>query len=242
MKNDVRTFVISLSESEPRRQHMKNELSCVGIDWCFFDAIKIKEYPADYDSRYRQKWFGFDLTLGEIGCFLSHRELWKNCADSGVMFLILEDDIKIKNNFLQAIEFAKENQNRFGILRLMQLQKRNGHKVFSDKNFTALTFHEQPSGAQGYFITPKASKILLSYTRKILEPVDNMMDHYWRTGLDVFCLDPPAIEEAMIGSDIGERGWKRRPKWQGLKRDLRTGVTELYRRYYNYKKYKSFIF
>lgn len=241
MNSDLEIFVISLKGSEARRNHMKAELSGIGYPWEFFDAIKLNEYPADYDAEYRKRWFGFDLTLGEVGCFLSHRELWKHCAKKENLVLILEDDIKIKESFILAIEFAKENQKRFGILRLMQLQKRRGYPVFSDGGFAALTFHEQPSGAQGYFITPRAADTLLRYTRNIVEPIDNMMDHYWRTGIDVFCIDPPVIEEIIMDSDIGQRGWRQRPKWQGLKRDLRTGVTEVYRRYYNYKRYRKLI-
>lgn len=241
MNSDLEMFVISLEGAQARRRHMLQELSGIAHKWFFFDAIKIDRYPDCYDKEYRRRWFGFDLTLGEIGCFLSHRKLWEKCVNSENMLLILEDDIKLSGDIDSAINFARKNNHRFGILRLMQLQKRRGYQVFTDGEIKALTFHEQPSGAQGYFITPNAAKVLLNYTRIITEPVDNMMDHYWRTGIDVFCIDPPVIEDAKLTSEIGSRGWRKRPKWQGLKRDLRTGLTEIYRRYYNYKKYKKII-
>ncbi len=237
-----KVYVISLVDSAERRASMIKQLSNIDIEWSFFDAIKVTEYPSEYDREHRKQWYGFDLTMGEIGCFISHRTLWSAAVESGQTICILEDDIILKKNFLESLHFAMSYSNVYGILRLMQLQKRHGRLVFSNSKYSMLAFHEQPTGAQAYCITPAAANILLSYTTQIREPIDNIMDQYWKTKIDVLCLEPESVSIADFESCIGNRGWTRRPKITGLKRDIRTGISQLYRLYYNIKRFGKVIY
>ncbi len=240
MVPQIEIVVISLKNSTDRRRMISEQMNDIDVEWRFFDGIVVDSYPDCYDFNYRNKWFGFDMTPGEVGCFLSHRELWEECSSGKKLYCILEDDIILGRNFLDALVFADRYKKNFDMLRLMQLQKRRSFKTFSADGFSTLMFHEQPTGAQGYFINPNAAAILAGHTKTITEPVDNIMDQYWKTKLNIFCIDPPVISVADFPSCIGDRGWDRRPLWCGLKRDIRTGLSNVYRMVYNFNRYRKF--
>ena len=47
----------------------------------------------DTDKNWRDPILGRVMTKGEIGCFLSHWELWEKCAEGDEPFMIFEDDV-----------------------------------------------------------------------------------------------------------------------------------------------------
>ena len=58
----------------------------------------LKEINEIKKTGYRQ--YHYQLTLGAIGCYLSHTNIWKDIINSNIdSALILEDDIIIPNNF-----------------------------------------------------------------------------------------------------------------------------------------------
>ncbi|MGH9488106.1 MAG: glycosyltransferase family 25 protein [Terriglobales bacterium] len=231
--------VISLPGAESRRRHMQAQLVPTGLEWSFFDAIQVSVPPPEYDRRARRRWYGFDLSPGEIGCFLSHRALWQQCAGSNARcWCVLEDDIELLPGIGETLA-AVEAASSWDIVRLMQLLPRHGWVQESlEGNRSLLMFSRQPSGGQGYLITPHAAAVMCAYTRRMYEPVDNALDTYWRHGLNIFCVDPPAIRVAAgLGSSVGARGTAQRPRWPGLKRDLLKGFGMARRAAYNLRRY-----
>lgn len=43
--------------------------------------------------------YHYEITPGAVGCYLSHVEVWKECANSGVPFLVMEDDYGMSRTF-----------------------------------------------------------------------------------------------------------------------------------------------
>ncbi len=214
-------------------------MKATGLAWSFFDAIRVSEPPPEYDRDARRRWFGFDLSLGEIGCFLSHRALWLACTRSGERaWCILEDDLAVLPGFAETLA-AVEAAAGWDIVRLMQLLPRRGwvqQRLPGGRSL--LMFPRQPSGGQGYLVTPHGASVMLAYTRRIWEPMDNAVDTYWRHGLNVFGVDPPVIAVAAgLESSVGTRGTSERPWWPGLKRDLSKGMGMVWRAAHNLRRY-----
>nr|WP_232261075.1 glycosyltransferase family 25 protein [Helicobacter pylori] len=82
-----------------------------------FDAISPKHEDFEkfvqefYDaqSMLKSDWFHSDWCCGELlpqefGCYLSHYLLWKECVKTNQPIVILEDDIALESNFMQALE------------------------------------------------------------------------------------------------------------------------------------------
>ncbi|BCI99777.1 glycosyltransferase family 25 protein [Helicobacter pylori] len=82
-----------------------------------FDAIspkhedfeKFVQELYDAQSMLKSDWFHSDycyqeLLPREFGCYLSHYLLWKECVKTNQPIVILEDDVTLESNFMQALE------------------------------------------------------------------------------------------------------------------------------------------
>ncbi|GHP38060.1 hypothetical protein VN0219_14110 [Helicobacter pylori] len=118
----IQVYIISLKESQRRLDTEKLVLEsnekfkgyCV---FQIFDAISPKHQDFEkfvqelYDaqSMLKSDWFHSDycyqeLLPREFGCYLSHYLLWKECVKTNQPVVILEDDVALEFNFMQALE------------------------------------------------------------------------------------------------------------------------------------------
>ncbi|MGL2696807.1 glycosyltransferase family 25 protein, partial [Helicobacter pylori] len=118
----TQVYIISLKESQRRlgteklvlESNEKFKGRCV---FQIFDAISPKHQDFEkfiqelYDSSslLKSDWFHSDycyqeLLPQEFGCYLSHYLLWKECVKTNQPVVILEDDVALESNFMQALE------------------------------------------------------------------------------------------------------------------------------------------
>ncbi|RVY41833.1 glycosyltransferase family 25 protein [Helicobacter pylori] len=115
-------YIISLKESQRRLDTEKlvlesNEKFKGRCVFQIFDAISPKHEDFEkfiqelYDaqSMLKSDWFHSDWCCGELlpqefGCYLSHYLLWKECVKLNQPVVILEDDVTLESNFMQALE------------------------------------------------------------------------------------------------------------------------------------------
>ncbi len=117
----IQVYIISLKESQRRLDTEKlvlesNEKFKGRCVFQIFDAIspkhedfeKFVQELYDAQSMLKSDWFhsyvGTGLTLPEFGCYLSHYLLWKECVKTNQPVVILEDDVALESNFMQALE------------------------------------------------------------------------------------------------------------------------------------------
>ncbi|MUU20162.1 glycosyltransferase family 25 protein [Helicobacter pylori] len=118
----TQVYIISLKESQRRLDTEKlvlesNEKFKGRCVFQIFDAISPKHQDFEkfiqelYDSSslLKSDWFHSDycyqeLLPQELGCYLSHYFLWKECVKSNQPVVILEDDVTLESNFMQALE------------------------------------------------------------------------------------------------------------------------------------------
>ncbi|PDX13272.1 glycosyltransferase family 25 protein [Helicobacter pylori] len=118
----TQVYVISLKESQRRLNTEKlvsesNEKFKGRCVFQIFDAISPKHQDFEkfiqelYDaqSMLKSDWFHSDycyqeLLPQEFGCYLSHYLLWKECIKLNQPVVILEDDVTLESNFMQALE------------------------------------------------------------------------------------------------------------------------------------------
>ncbi len=117
----IQVYIISLKESQRRLDTEKlvlesNEKFKGRCVFQIFDAISPKHQDFekfvqelyDVQSMLKSDWFhsyvGTGLTLPELGCYLSHYLLWKECVKTNQPVVILEDDVALEFNFMQALE------------------------------------------------------------------------------------------------------------------------------------------
>ncbi|GAA7355077.1 hypothetical protein HpCK71_09790 [Helicobacter pylori] len=118
----IQVYIISLKESQRRLDTEKlvlesNEKFKGHCAFQIFDAISPKHQDFEkfvqelYDaqSMLKSDWFHSDYCCGELlpqefGCYLSHYLLWKECVKTNQPVVILEDDVVLEPNFMQALE------------------------------------------------------------------------------------------------------------------------------------------
>lgn len=121
-----KTYIINLSRRSDKRLNMENEVKKFGerLNHIFFMAIdgNNEENLNNYNFKIAN-WFdpssGKSMTRGEIGCALSHYNVWKDIilsVENGTLkenckVLILEDDVIIPDNFLELLDEYTQNIN-----------------------------------------------------------------------------------------------------------------------------------
>ncbi|MGL2603974.1 glycosyltransferase family 25 protein [Helicobacter pylori] len=118
----TQVYIISLKESQRRLDTEKlvlesNEKFKGRCVFQIFDAIspkhedfeKLLQELYDSSSLLKSDWFHSDycyqeLLPQELGCYLSHYFLWKECVKSNQPVVILEDDVTLESHFMQALE------------------------------------------------------------------------------------------------------------------------------------------
>ncbi|MGL2581601.1 glycosyltransferase family 25 protein [Helicobacter pylori] len=118
----ISVYIISLKESQRRLDTEKlvlksNEKFKGRCAFQIFDAISPKHEDFEkfvqelYDAQgmLKSDWFHSDWCCGELlpqefGCYLSHYFLWKECVKTNQPIVILEDDVALESNFMQALE------------------------------------------------------------------------------------------------------------------------------------------
>ncbi|MGL2626185.1 glycosyltransferase family 25 protein [Helicobacter pylori] len=118
----IGVYIISLKESQRRLDTEKlvlesNEKFKGRCVFQIFDAVspkhedfeKFVQELYDAQSMLKSDWFHSDWCCGELlpqefGCYLSHYLLWKECVKTNQPVVILEDDVALESNFMQALE------------------------------------------------------------------------------------------------------------------------------------------
>lgn len=107
----LKVFVISLTSSDNRRRLMAGQLDQPGFPtWEFLDAVEgrklsSKELDIRYDADAALARYGQELSIGHVGCALSHLEAYRRIRSEGLdAALILEDDALIGEHALQVID------------------------------------------------------------------------------------------------------------------------------------------
>lgn len=108
------------------------------------------------------------LTHGEIGCFLSHWQLWDECAMGDEAFLIFEDDVIVERELPDNLEEQAAN----GILFLLWNEMSAGGSIDQD-DYWELVY---PYWLCAYVLTPTAAKHLIGKFRHII-PADEYVPY-----------------------------------------------------------------
>lgn len=205
--------------------------------WAF---CKNKKHPpcALKNFFYAIKHCGKRMGFGELGCYASHYSLWQKCIELNEAICILEDDITLKEDFKEGLDFLEKHIQELGYIRLMHLLYDASVKSepLSHKNHEIqervgiIKAYSEGVGTQGYVITPKIAKVFLKCSRKWVVPVDTIMDATFIHGVKNLVLQPFVIADDEQISTIARKEEPYSPKI-ALMREL----------HFKYLKYWQFV-
>lgn len=194
---------------------MTERLSNIGIDHHFIEATDGKlltpEQLSAYAKTRRHLFIGHDLTNGEIGCLLSHRDVYRHMiAHNVACALVLEDDAVLSPD-LPAVLNAIEPLITSGKADMVRMLSRK--KVYNRSRILGTLTGEYklarpfglPGGAYGYVLNLKAARHLNAKMDKNWVPVDTVLGQVWRTRLNVLSVIPSPVSYIVGGpSTIGD--------------------------------------
>lgn len=166
------TYVISLERSTDRREHMLSVMLSAGITFEFWKATDGLKLTIDEIEKYicqdsARKWSSKKrpLSLGEIGCAVSHITLWKHLvATRTPIALILEDDIVIKSREIKTILNKIETRLRGPDVVLLNCDV-NSTWIFQREELTSVEVLHRANGkanlTSAYVITLAAAQALV---------------------------------------------------------------------------------
>ena len=200
----MKTVVINLKSRTDRLTAFSN--AHPNLDYEVFSAVDGRR--VDYD---KLQSLGFDvnhdwidpllntpLTKGEVGCFLSHWEIWKKCVEMNEPVMVLEDDARITDRF--SMEEIEQYLQTYSFLYLGWKEMKTSVPIDG-----VVVEPVYPYWTLAYVITPESAKILMneSIATSII-PVDEylptMMDKLNVAGYEQNVFEPVRRNE--FGSDV----------------------------------------
>jgi len=187
MKTDYIVYYIARDIEEDRINFMESWLKKSNLNYKRIAGIDVsdnKKIPL-YNSKKRLSRYGYNLTNGEIGCFLAHRECWKKAANNNFLTIILENDVSPVNlnkfkKFL--LELNKSNLD-FDILRLsgiFEKKEKYRRKIKQlSEGFSLVQTYGDPVGAGAYAIKNKSANKLLKKSQSFYQPLDIFLAAVW---------------------------------------------------------------
>lgn len=226
--NSLPTYIINRKKDAERRQVMSDRLEDMGLNYKFFEAVDGHAFNAHeselYDGGRRRRYFGRDLTVGEIGCLLSHRAIYEMMVEKKTSrALILEDDTIFDTDFPVVLQAVLNISVEWDLVRFLNSKKilKSSHRVINKDvgGYALYQIQATPGGAFAYILTLKAAKELLLHTQKNWLPIDIWHGWVWKTNLKVLSMLPsPVRADFDISSTIGDLRFDKTIQTKGFER------------------------
>uniref|UniRef100_A0A8C1ERJ6 procollagen galactosyltransferase n=1 Tax=Cyprinus carpio carpio TaxID=630221 RepID=A0A8C1ERJ6_CYPCA len=223
-------FMINLLRRSDRRERMlrtlyEQEIACkitAAVDGKALNASQIKAMGIQMLPGYSDPYHGRPLTKGELGCFLSHYNIWTEIVDRGLeASLVIEDDLRFEvffkrrlQNLMEEIESQRLDWDLIYIGRKrMQVDRpeksvpRIHNLVEADYSYWTLGYMISLSGAQKLLRAEPLRKMLpvdeflpVMYNK---HPIEDYMSHFERRDLKAFSAEPLLVYPTHYTGDAG---------------------------------------
>ena len=217
---NIESYIIHLERAKSRKNNAKLLLETLPCKCQIFYAtdgmsLKSEVINESYRKNLFKPHFPFHLSKGEIGIFISYRNVWKDIVKRNIdAALIIEDDICIDyEQFKTAYNLAIKNIDHLEYIQLQRRSPRKPIRVLETVDDVCL--YEQLVIGLGMccqIVSKNAAKRLLIATSRFDRPIDTLLQLRHITGQIIYSLYPSGITEisnAMSGSTIhtGKNGF-----------------------------------
>lgn len=139
-------------------------------------------------------------TLGEMGCFASHRLAWQECVSAGRPILVMEDDFCLLPGFARSLDWVASIADDCGFIRLQSETRARKRLVAINGEFRLWRYVKAPHSMMCYAIAPRVAQAFLERTAHICEPVDVFVKRYWHHGQLLYGVTPYTVTESALSS------------------------------------------
>lgn len=229
MSGGIEAVIIHLARAEARRAQVERIVEACPVPAIVLDAVDGRALSAgEIDAVYSRQslhapHYPFEMTVGEVGCFLSHRKAWQAIVDSGQdAGLILEDDVEIEPElFASALALARQHVGEHGVIQFQVRDIKTPGPVLASQGAISLARPVViPLRASCTLYSRQAASRLLAQTERFDRPVDGHLQLHWVTGLRPLIVIPSGVRDK--GATIGGTTIQARnvPLLKRLRREL----------------------
>lgn len=204
-------YVINMANNTNRMMHVTSQLNELGIPFTRFEAVNGRALTPDqidaiYDPVANLTRARHPMIKPEIGCYMSHIELWKIIAQSDAQGgVILEDDFSCASDLQAVLDALTTDGGTWDITKLFSARKQQ--KIFGLRSLChgrglGLPY-KVPNTMLGYVIRRNAAKRLANNSLPFSRPVDEDHKHFWEQNLRVKMVSPPPLQFSDLSTETG---------------------------------------
>ncbi|XP_043075611.1 procollagen galactosyltransferase 2 [Puntigrus tetrazona] len=210
-------YLINLKRREDRRDRMLRSLEVLGIDVTITEAVdgkalnstQLRALGIEMLPGYKDPYSDRVLTKGEIGCFLSHYNVWKKVVElQQQQVLVLEDDVRFEPSFKSRLNTIMEDVKQSGLHWDLIYVGRKRLQIKHPENWVEgvknLVIPDYSYWTLGYVLSLRGAKTLLEAQplSKMLpvdeflpvmfnkHPEEDYMSHFKQRNLKAFSVQP----------------------------------------------------
>ncbi|MEJ6102798.1 glycosyltransferase family 25 protein [Aeromonas salmonicida] len=212
-------FVISLSRSQDRRAMLIKQMKHLGLEFTFFDAVDGKALSdaelQHVDFPLARETCGHDLSMGEVGCAMSHIRLYEMMVEKNIeRCVVLEDDIYLHMHFNAIMESAIAKSHS-EIIFLYHGKAKCWPWMKPLPEGYRLARYRTPScsskrgiiSTAGCILTLSGAKKLLSKAYPIRMPSDYLTGRLQLNGLTASGVEPSCMDVGLFETTIDDRNY-----------------------------------
>ncbi|XP_055705796.1 glycosyltransferase 25 family member [Phlebotomus papatasi] len=182
-----RIFMVNLKRRPERRWKMEGSFRELGLDVEYFEAVDgreideefLNDWEIDFLPGYADPYHKRPMTMGEVGCFLSHLSIWRRIVNENLQeVLILEDDIRFEPFFRDRFSSLLNEARYRGNWDLIYLGRKRLHESSEPwvEDSNQLVYPSYSYWTLGYLISKQgAKKLLEAHPLAKLVPVDEFL-------------------------------------------------------------------
>jgi GR25 family glycosyltransferase involved in LPS biosynthesis len=204
----IRAFIVHLDRAVERQPQVDKLMTTLPVPTEIIEAVDGNELSkAEIDLFYRrhlhQPRYPFQMSVGEIACFLSHRKAWaeivKQDLDAG---FVIEDDVDLEPSFATAFAAASACLAPGAFIRFpFRTGKEHGDSLLISGETSVIQPRRVGLGMVAQLISRDAAIRLLQATAHFDRPVDTLVQMGWVTQLSPLAVLPGGVSE--ISSQLG---------------------------------------
>ena len=212
-------YVINLNADTERLAGMVRRLGALGLPFQRFPAYRGWNIPTRWLCEFENRSDGLDashLKDGEVGCYASHLGVLEVFLQTGEpLALVLEDDVKLRMDFLTILDRLHYFPKDWDIIRLSN-PAMNIHMVLSPIAFgmNIVKYYNIPAVSAGYFINRRGAKKIIGTKSLRFLPYDHAIgEGAYKYGLKTYGIDLPPVTQLLgYESSIDSQGSRNREK------------------------------
>ena len=225
-------YIVSLRSATERRKQCAETMAGLGLWFEFYDAVEGAKLPADelarlYDPRKNVRRYKHPLSRPEMGCTLSHYDLWQHisASDTGGAF-VLEDDFQADPALPEIMAAISKASLKNCMVKLFSRHPTAGREVGAlTGEYKLVMPRHVPGQTVGYAIDSVASARFAAKAIPMTRPIDMDIKHWWEFDVPVLVVQPSPLRVNMAetGSSIEAARAEKKPEGQagGLARTWR---------------------